>query len=161
MSLEEAEWIARNRLPDEPSEDEVASWQAHRPRPEPRRETRSLDTAPAPPQIDWADVIRRAILAERSVMSEIVGSAIGEIRNETLDEVEGMIAAAVNQLRAELRVEFSRQLDGLRGQIDAQGNELRSRLEEVIAKKRRTKDAAKPNGSLLQLRPPNGDARPQ
>jgi hypothetical protein len=65
MTLEEAEWIARNRLPDEPCGDELTSWRASRPRQEPRRQTRSLDTAPAEPPIDWALVIRGAILGER------------------------------------------------------------------------------------------------
>jgi hypothetical protein len=68
MTLEEAEWIATHRLPEEPPEDGVAAWRASQPRQEPRREgERKLDTMPMPaePPIDWAAVIRGAILVFR------------------------------------------------------------------------------------------------
>jgi hypothetical protein len=147
MTLEEAEWIARNRLPDEPRADEITAWRASQPRPGPKRETRGLDTMPMPAEIDWADVIRRAILAERSVMSEVIGEAIGEVNNSTLDEVETLIAKTADQLREEInqmRVEFFKRLDLVRGQ----GVELRAEIEKIAAKKRRARStAASPNGS--------------
>jgi hypothetical protein len=146
MSLEEAEWIARNRLPEEPREDEIAAWRRSRPSREPARRKRGLNTMPAEQQqqqIDWADVINRAIRGERAHMVE----AIGEHGNGLLAEVEGMIAQAINQVRAELRVEFARELDGLRNEIFAQvdvmqkdSGDLRARLEEV--KKKRTRPKA-------------------
>ena len=162
MTLEEAEWIARNRLPEEPREDEIAAWRASRPRREPPRRERGLDTMPAPPAIDWADVIRRAILGERAHMTEAIGGAIGEVRNETLDEVEQLIAQAADQIKSELRaeidqmrVEFFKRLDSVRGQ----GTELRAELEKI--RKRRAK-TAKPNGEYsgepLLLPAPLADA---
>jgi hypothetical protein len=104
----------------------------------------------AEPEIDWADIIRRAILAERSIMSEVIGSAIGEINNETLDEVETLIAKAADQIKCELRaeidqmrVEFFKRLDLVRGQ----GVELRTELEKIGGAKRR-RARSKPNGEL-------------
>jgi hypothetical protein len=173
MTLEEAEFIARNRLPGEPREDGITAWRASRPRPEPARREKGLDTMPAPEQIDWADIIRRAILAERSVMSEVIGSAIGEYGNQTLDEVETLIAKAADQIKTELREEigqmreeFFKRLDLVRGQ----GVELKAELEKIAARKRRARSAAaKPNGEHLLLPPPaladaslapgNGDGR--
>jgi hypothetical protein len=161
VTEEEALFISRNFLPGEPGGDELANWRANRPPREPARHERGLDTMPAPPPIDWADVIKRAIRAERSVMSEIVGSAIGEVRNETLDETEQLIAQAAEQiksgLRAEIdqmRVECFKRLDLVRGQ----GVELQAELDKIIAKKRRAK-AAKANGEHLLLpAPPLADA---
>jgi hypothetical protein len=166
MSLEEAERIARNYLPDEPRQDDLTAWRRSRPRPEPKRETRGLDTAPAEPPIDWAAVIRGAILGERAHMTEAIGGAIAEYGNELGDsiiaDVERMIAATA----AELRDEFSRQINQLRaelsGRIDStqtHGAELKAQLDEIIARRRRAR-AAKPNGgSLLQLPAPNGHAQ--
>jgi hypothetical protein len=171
MTLEEAEFIARNYLPDEPRADDLTAWRASRPPAEPARRERGLDTMPAAPeQIDWALVIRQVIRAERSIMSEIIGEAIGEVNNSTLDEVETLIAKAADQIKNELREEigqmreeFFKRLDLVRGQ----GVELHARLDE-ISKKRRTR-AAKPNGSPLMLPAPadaelspkgsNGDGR--
>jgi hypothetical protein len=172
MSLTEAEWIARNYLPDEPRQDEIENWRNAQPRQEPKREEGKLDTMQAPEQIDWADVIRRAILAERAIMSEIIGEAIGEIQNQTLDETERLIAQAADQIKNELREEigqmreeFFKRLDLVRGQ----GVELRAELEK-IAKRKRAR-AAKPNGSEgsplmlpapfadASLAPGNGDGR--
>jgi hypothetical protein len=155
MTLEEAEYIARNRLPGEPPVDPVASWRANKPPPEPAREPQKLDTMPAP-QIDWALVIRQALLGERAHMVEAVGQAIGEHGNGLLGEIETMIAATA----AELREEFARAIDQLRselsGRIDStqtHGAELKAQLEVLLAKRRRAK-AAKPNGSALLLPAP-------
>jgi hypothetical protein len=171
--LDEAEYIARNYLPVEPRPDEISSWRASQPRPEPKREERKLDTMPAAPeQIDWADVIRQAILAERSLMSEIIGGAIAEYGDELGDsivaDVERMIAATA----AELREEFSRQIAELSSRIDStqtHGAELKAQLDAIIAKRKRAK-AAKANGEHLLLPAPaladaslapgfNGDGR--
>src|SRR5213080_3678831 len=122
VTLEEAMAISERRLPGEP-EDPLADWRASRPPPEPKRETRNLDTAPAP-QIDWSGVIRQALKAERSIMFEIIGSAIGD---ETLGEVEQLIAQAINEVRTELR----REMEQLRCRIDTQGSELRGQLEQI------------------------------
>src|SRR5262249_50797714 len=101
-----------------------------------------LDTMPAEPQVDWAE---RSIRAERSIISEIVGSAIGEIQNQTLDEVEQMIATAADQVRAE----FTAQLNQLRTELGIQNDRIqavRAEVEQIVARKRRAK-TAKPNGS--------------
>jgi hypothetical protein len=181
VTEEEALWISEHRLPGVPPEDEITAWRACRPPPEPARRGRGLDTAPAA-GIDWALVIRQAILGERAHMVEAVGQAIGEHGNGLLTEVEGMIAQAAEQVRAELRAEidqmraeFFNRLDLVRGQ----GVELRAQLEAAIAKKKRARPTAQPNGgSLLQLpapaladaslapdalahNPTNGDGRPQ
>jgi hypothetical protein len=149
MSLEEAECIARCRLPEE-GPDPLADWRASMPsREAPKREERKLDTMPtAEPEIDWADIIRRSILAEWSIMSEIVGSAIGEINNQLLDQVEQLIAKAADQIKNELRAEvdqmreeFFKRLDLVRGQ----GVELKAELEKISSKRKRAK-AAKANG---------------
>jgi hypothetical protein len=171
MTLEEAMFIANNRLPGEPAE---VNWRATRPVREPPKRERGLDTAPAEPPIDWAAVIRGAILGERAHMTEAIGGAIAEYGNGIIDEIETMIAATA----AELREEFSRQIDQLRaefsGRIDemanefagnvalihSQGERLKAELDAVIAKKTRARHKA--NGStLLQLPAPNGDGRPQ
>jgi hypothetical protein len=155
VTLEEAEYIARNYLPDEPRPDEIASWRASQPRPEPARRERGLDTMPAPPEIDWALVIRQAILGERAFLTEAIGGAIAEygdgLGDGIIADVERMIAATA----AELREEFSRQIDQLRaelsGRIDStqtHGAELKAELEKIIARRRRTK-TAKPSGLLL------------
>jgi hypothetical protein len=109
-------------------------------------------------QIDWAAVIRGALKGERAHVLEVVGQALGEYGDGLLGDVETMIAQAADQVRAELRVEFARQLDGLRGQIHTQGNELRAELEKIIAKKARARTkGAKPNGERLLLPAPNGN----
>jgi hypothetical protein len=95
-------------------------------------------------------------------MTEAIGGAIGEVRNETLDEVEQLIAQAADQIKSELRaeidqmrVEFFKRLDSVRGQ----GTELRAELEKI--RKRRAK-TAKPNGEYsgepLLLPAPLADA---
>jgi hypothetical protein len=157
MTLEEAMAISEHRLPGEPPE---ADWRASRPRPEPRREERKLDTMPAAPEIDSALVIRQAILAERSVMSEVIGEAIGEVNNQTLDEVEQLIAQAAGQIKTELREEigqmreeFFKRLDLVRGQ----GAELKTELDKIVARRKRAR-AAKPEGSPLMLPAPLADA---
>jgi hypothetical protein len=168
MSLEEAEFIARNYLPDEPRPDEISSWRASQPRPKPARRERGLDTMPAPPEIDWADVIRGAILGEREFMSQAIGGAIAEygdgLGDSIIADVENMIAATA----AELRDEFSRQIAELKaelsGKIDqtqTHGAELKAQLDAIVARRRRAK-AAKPNGEHLMLPAPartNGDGR--
>jgi hypothetical protein len=174
MSLEEAERIARSYLPDEPRQDDLAAWRASRPRPEPKREPRRLDTQPAAPPIDLAAVVRGALLGERSLMTEAFGEALGEYGNGLLDQVEGMIAATA----AGLHEDLSRQIDQLRAELSAridemasesaanvalihgQGERLKAQLEAVIAKKTRAR-AARPNGgSLLSLpAPTNGHAQ--
>jgi hypothetical protein len=169
MTLQEAMEISNRLLPGEPGGDELANWQAMRPRPEPPKRERGLDTAPPMPEIDWALIINAAIRGERAHMVEAVGEAIGEHGNGLLTEVEGMIAQAADQLRAEinkLRAEFAIQIDQLRNELSVridsahtQGNELRAQLEEIIAKKKRARTKA----ALLQLPAPNGngDAHPQ
>jgi hypothetical protein len=157
MTLEEAEYIARNRLPDEPREDE---WRPSRPSPEPRRE-RTLDTAPAPDPVDWSAVIGMALKASRAEQAEVIGSAMGEYGNQLADEllaeVRQLIEAAVEGLRAE----FTRQIEELRSDFTAQatdlfesvalisteGQRLRAQLEQAIAKKTRTGAKAPRNGS--------------
>jgi hypothetical protein len=145
MTLEEAERIARERTPDEPAEDWLASWQAARPRPEPERKAPKLDTM----QTDVRDEIRSVVDRERKILTEATGLAIAEIRDETLDEVDAAIAKAVEQLRAE----FAGQLAQLRCQTDTLGGELKARLEQIIARKRRAR-AAKTNAeSDITARP--------
>jgi chorismate mutase len=159
MTLEEAMAINDRLLPGEPGGDEIARWQACRPQPEPARQQRGLDTAPAPQVVDWALVIRQALLGERAHMTEAIGEALGEHGNKLLDESRDDDRGGCNQLRAE----HAEQLDQLRAQIDlahTQGAELRAELENIIAKRKRAK-AAKANGEarpLLQLPNPNGDA---
>jgi hypothetical protein len=147
MTLEEATRIANNRTAEEPAEDWLTSWQAARPQPEPAREPRKLDTA----QIDVAAVIRQALKAERGLMTEATGGAIGEIRNEIRDEFEAEVA----RLRAELdqlRHEFS-QANELR--------ELRAELREIREMLTRKPRVAKTPPSLQLPGPANGDARSQ
>jgi hypothetical protein len=161
VTLEEAMGISERRLPEEPGEDWLESWQAARPQPEPPKQPRKLDTAPP---VDWAAEIQKAVDRERRILTEATGTALAEIRDDALDEVEKLIAAAVEQLRAE----FSGQLAQLRCQTDTLGGELKAQLEKIIARKRRAK-AAKTNGSNhglpsgepLLLPGLNGDARPQ
>jgi hypothetical protein len=146
VTLEEAERIARERLPEEPGDDWLASWQATRPVPEPVKPPRGLDTA----QVDVAAVVRSALRAERAFTSEVTGLALGEIRNEILDAVDAEVA----KLKAEI--------DKLRGEV-SQANELRDlraelrEIKEILAKRTRA-----PKTPALQLpAPANGDARPQ
>jgi hypothetical protein len=145
-------YIAAHRLPGEPGADELARWQARRPQPEPPKRPRGLDTAPAP-QIDWAAVINGAIRGERAHMVEAIGQAIGQHGDGLLDEVEAMIAAAVDHLRAEFAGQIDQLRNELSGQINTQGSELRAQLQEIIAKKKRARTKA----SLLQLPAPNGN----
>jgi hypothetical protein len=158
MTLEEAMAISEHRLPGEPPE---ADWRTSRPRREPARRERGIDTAPAPDPIDWALVIRGAIKAERSIMSEVIGSAMGEYVNQQADEllaeVRQLIASAVEELRAE----FTRQLDQLREDFTAQATELfesvalistesqrlRSQMDAINLKKARARARSKANGN--------------
>jgi hypothetical protein len=166
VTEDEALWISRNRLPGEPGGDELTRWRNSMPPAEPERKPRGLDTAPAP-EVDWAAVIRGALKAERSIMSEIVGKALGQYGDELFSEIEVAIATAVDQLRTELRAEIEQLRSELSGRIDStqtHGAELRAELEKVIARKRARK-AAKPNGEgvvtscpVLQLPAPNSDA---
>jgi hypothetical protein len=156
MSLTEAEYIARGRLADEPAEDWLTSWQATRPRPEPERRARGLDTAPPAEPVDWALVIRQALLGERAHMTEAIGGALAEYGDELGDElladVERMIAAAV----AEVKEEFARQIAELSARIDStqtHGAELKAQLDAIVTRRRRAK-AAKPNGEHLLLPAP-------
>jgi hypothetical protein len=158
MTLEEAMAISEHRLPGEPPE---ADWRASRPRQEPKRQTRGLDTAQQP-EIDIAYVIRGALKAERSVMVEIVGQALGEYGNQLADEILAEVRQLIEAAVEGLRAEFSRQLDQLREDFTAQaaeafesialiheqGERLRSQLEQVIAKKTRTHSKAKWLGPL-------------
>jgi hypothetical protein len=113
-------------------------------------------------------VIRGALLGERVVWTEAVGQALAEYGDELgdsiIDDVRGMIEAAV----AELRDEFAKQIDELSGRIDStqtQGAELKAELDKIIARRRRAK-AAKANGErlpsgepLLLPSPANGHAQ--
>jgi hypothetical protein len=168
VTLEEAEFIARNYLPDEPRPDEITAWRASRPRQEPKREERKLDTMPTPPPIDWADVIRGAILGEREFMSQAIGGAIAEygdgLGDGIIADVENMIAATA----AELKEEFARQIAELKaelsGRIDStqtHGAELKAQLDAIITRKRRAR-AAKPTALADASLAPrtNGDGRP-
>jgi hypothetical protein len=157
--------ISERRLPGEPGGDELTAWLASRPRPEPARRERGLDTMPAEPAIDWALVIRGAILGERAHMTEAIGGAIAEYGNGIIDEIETMIAATADQLREEfsrqleqLRDEFSGRIDELANEsagnvalIHSQGEKLKAQLDEIVARKKRAK-GAKTNGSA-----PNGN----
>jgi hypothetical protein len=169
VTIEEAMAIYERRLPEEPREDWVAAWRASRPLPEPTKRAQRLDTTPAQ-AIDWSLIIRQALLGERSFLVEAFGGALGEVRNALLDEIETVIAQAIselrtefaeqiNQLRTALLAELANRIDQLAdefsGQVDlihSQGDQLRSQLEHIIAKKARTKR------NLLQLPAPNGDA---
>jgi hypothetical protein len=168
MTLEEAEAIARGRrLDSEPAEDWLKSWHRTMPTPEPRREPRGLDT-------DIAAVVRTALKGERELLTEATGQAIGEVRDEIFDEIERLITQAVDKLRVELCIEFSRQLEALRLRADTQstdlraatdqmrdeffkrldlvrgqGTELRAELEKIAARKRRARSAAASPGSTL------------
>jgi hypothetical protein len=139
MTLEEAMAISERQLPGEPPEPD---W---RPPAEPAK--------PAP-QTDWSGVISRALKAERACLTEATGLAIGEVRNEVLDELD----AAVEKLRAELRAEAAR----LRAEF-SQANELRDlrvQLAEIKAML-----AARSRKAPPPPQPPaassNGDARSQ
>jgi hypothetical protein len=153
VSWEEAMEISNRLLPGEPGGDELARWQAHRPRPEPPKRERGLDTM----QVDLGAEIRKAVAQERALITEAAGQALAEVRDAALDEAERLIAAAV----AELRAEFAGQLAQLRSQADTLGGELKAQLEQI---KRRAPKAAKANGDtpfLLQLPGPNGNGNAQ
>jgi hypothetical protein len=152
VTLKETTRIASRCLPEEPGGDELASWRAAWPPPEPERRPRGLDTMP----IDWAGVIRGAIRGERAHVLEIVGRALAG--TDIIAEIEQM----VDQVRTELRAEFAGQIDQLRNELFAQidsahtqGNELRAQLEAVIAKKKRARTKA------LLLPAPNGNGNAQ
>jgi hypothetical protein len=130
------------------------------------RQTRGLDTAPAPEPVDWALVIRQAILGERAHMTEATGGAIAEygdgVAESVIADVEKMIEAhvaeAVNKLRSEMRIEMSRQIEAMRCRIDAQGAELRKSLDEIIAQRRRARSTAGLTSREPLLLPrPNGN----
>jgi hypothetical protein len=174
MTLEEAEWIARNRLPEEPPEDGVAAWRASRPRQEPRRQTRGLDTAPPPDPVDWAFVIRQAIKASRAEQAEVIGSALGEYGNQLADDLIAEIRPMIEEAIEGLRGEFTRQIDALRSDFTSQatelfesvavvsteGQRLKAELDKIAARRKRAR-AAKQNGSEgspLMLPPPLADA---
>jgi hypothetical protein len=147
MSLEEAERIARNRLPEEGPP--LADWR--RPPPEPQKRERGLDTAPTP-QVDWSAVIRQALKSERTLLTEATGAALGEVREALRDEFE----AALEKVRAEMRAEMER----LRAEF-SQANELRELRAELREVKAllltpRSRRATPP----AQIAAPiNGDAR--
>jgi hypothetical protein len=111
------------------------------------KEPPKLDTA----QVDVSRVIGMALRAERALHSEATGHALGEVRNEVLDEVD----AAIEKLRTEFRAEADR----LRAEF-SQANELRALRVELAEIKAlltaRSRKAAPP--SQLPA-PANGDAR--
>ena len=99
MSLEEAEAIARHRLP---AEGPPTDWRGQQ-EPAPAKPARGLDTMPEP-QIDWSSVISQALKTERALLTEATGQAIGEVRSEICDEIEALrveMRAEVERLRAE------------------------------------------------------------
>jgi hypothetical protein len=150
MSIEEAERIARERLPEEPGQDWLANWRKSTPRPESVKEPQRLDTEPAD-AIDWSDVIHRALKAERGLMTEATGRALGEVREEIRDEVD----AAIEKLRAEMRAEADR----LREQF-SQANELAAlRVQLAEIKTLLTARARKAPPPQLPGSASNGDAR--
>src|SRR5262245_10085403 len=145
MTLEEAMHVANNRLPEEPAEDWLTSWQAARPRPEPVKEPPKLDTA----QVDVSRVIGMTLRADRALHSEATGQALGEVRNEVLDEFD----AAIEKLRAEFCAEAER----LRAEF-SQANELRElrvQLAEIkpllTARSRKAPPAPSSNSDALPL----------
>jgi hypothetical protein len=149
MTLDEATYIANNCLPEEGPADSLANWR--RPPVEPAKPQRQLDTAPAP-VIDWSAVIHGALKAERGLLTEATGRAIGEVRNEVLDEVD----AAIEKLRTEFRAETDR----LRAEF-SQAREVQSlRTELAEIKALLTARSRKPLPPQLPA-PANGDARPQ
>jgi hypothetical protein len=150
MTLAEAERIARERLPEEgPAVDELANWR--RPA-EPPKQPRGLDTAPVP-QVDWSVVIHGALKAERGLLTEATGRAIGEVRDAVLDEVD----AAIEKVRAEFRAETDR----LRAEFSQarELGELRTQLAEI--KTLLTARSRKPPPPQPPAAPANGDARSQ
>jgi hypothetical protein len=149
MSINEATHIANNRLPEEPAEDWLASWRKSMPRPEPVKASHGLDT-----QVDWSGVIHNALKAERGLLTEATGMAIGEVRNELGDEFDAAIEKLRGEMRAEadrLRAEFSqaRELADLRTQLA----EIKTLLTA------RSRKAAPPQ--LPAAPNVNGDARSQ
>jgi hypothetical protein len=163
VTLEEAMAIASHRLPEEPG-DALTSWQAMRPRPEP-------EPRPVRVDIDWASIIRNSLRGERAHVLEVVGQALGQYGDGLLGEVETMIAAAANQLRAEILAELANQVDHLRAELAAQsdhfqaeftahGARLRSESEEAIAAKkaRGRKARGTPCDGFVPLGTANGDA---
>jgi hypothetical protein len=148
MTLEEAERIARERLPEEPAEDPLADWRKSMPRPEPEKTSQSLDTA----QVDWSLIIHQALKAERALLTEATGSALGEVREELRDE----FAAAIEKLRAEFRAE----VDRLRAEF-SQAREVQSlrvelaEIKTLLTARSRRATPAQPPASTSG----NGDAR--
>jgi hypothetical protein len=114
VTYEEALRIARGeRLPGEPKEDTLERWSRNRPEPTPR--SPNLDITP----VDWSVVIASALKAERAHMIEVVGRALGEFKNQLLDEVEQLIAEAADQVRVEMKQAF----DQLRADADPRKEE--------------------------------------
>jgi hypothetical protein len=153
MTHDEAMRINDNLLEGE-RPDALTNWRASMPPPEPPKRERGLDTAPTP-QVDWSAVIHGALKAERTLTTESVGGALGEVRNALLDEFE----AAIEKVRAE----FRREVDQLREQF-SQAREVQSLRTELVEIKalltaRSRKPAAPPQ--LPAVAASNGDARPQ
>jgi hypothetical protein len=134
-------------LPEEGLADSLAAWR--RPVEPPKRE-RGLDTAPAP-QVDWSAVIHGALKAERWLLTEAFGGALGETRNEIRDEFE----AAIEKLRVEMRAD----VDRLRAEF-SQANELRALSVELAEiKAMLAARSRKPPPPQPATAPANGDAR--
>jgi hypothetical protein len=110
MTTERALWISAHRLPGEPEPEPMGPPEPMRPKP-PRR----LDTG-------WARYIETELRRERAVLTEAVGAAIGEIRNEILaetDEQQEQLSLAGESVAALVRVveQLFTQVEGLRGTI--------------------------------------------
>jgi hypothetical protein len=123
MSLEEAERIACTPLPGERA-DALTNWRGSMPPAEPMKAQQRLDTAP---EVDWSAIIHQVAKTERGLLTEAMGQAIGDVRNEVLDEFEAAIA--------ELRTEMRREVDQLRAEF-SQAREiatLRTELAEIKA----------------------------
>jgi hypothetical protein len=152
MTEQEALRISEHRLADEPAVDWLADWRKSMPRPEPEKTSQRLDTAPAP-EVDWSEVIHNALKAERGLLTEATGSALGEVREEIRDEFD----AAIERLRAEMRAE----VDRLRSEF-SQANELRDlRVQLAEIKAMLAPRARKAPAPQVPAAPANGDARSQ
>src|SRR5262245_39344462 len=150
MTLEEAERIACTLLPGERA-DALTNWRGSMPPPEPVKAPRGLDTAPAP-QIDWSLIIHQALKAERGLLTEATGLAIGETREALRDEFEAAIEKLRTEFRAEvdrLRAEFSqaREVQSLRVEL--------AEIKTLLTARSRRATPAQPPASTSG----NGDAR--
>lgn len=106
MTDEEADEILRtaretlDRLAAEPpyeprsTEDPFERWERMKPKPEPPKRERRLDTAP----IDWHAEVERAIAAERAHMLALLPELVAELRTEASDS----LAAVARALRTDL-----------------------------------------------------------